>query len=388
MSFRTLTLKKGKEKSLDRKHPWVFSGAFKSIPNDIAEGELVIIEDFKETFQAQGFFHDGSITVKILSFEQENDIEKVISDKLKAAIRYRENLPATKAQDTNCYRLIFGEGDQLPGLIVDRYGKTAVIQIHHLGWESYLEHIANIIIENTAVENIYSKPNEKITLAKEHIGYLKGQEDLEEVQEHGNSFSIDWVKGQKTGFFIDQRENRYKLAQFSKGKTVLNTFSYSGGFSIYALKAGAEKVVSVDISQSAIDLANKNAVLNQVEDKHEGVADDVFEYLKNEAQNFDIIILDPPAFSKNRRTVHNAVQAYKRLNRLAFKNTKPGGLVFTFSCSQHISPKLFEDTIRAAAIEAKRDIKIVEKLNQPADHPINIFFPEGEYLKGLILKID
>jgi 23S rRNA (cytosine1962-C5)-methyltransferase len=387
MNYKILKLKKGKEKSLNRKHPWVFSGAFANISPDLDEGELVEIQDHKGSFFALGFFHHGSITVKILAFENIANVEDYIIDRITRALNYRREWLATIA-NTNCCRLVFGESDSLPGLIVDRYGKTAVIQIHHYGWVAFLPSINKILIDQEEIEAVYHKPTDKVQINPQLCGYLSGARLDDKVEEYGNSFKIDWEEGQKTGFFIDQRESRKKLAQWSKGKRILNTFSYSGGFSIYALKAGAAEAVSVDISQSAVDLAHENAILNQVEQKHEAVASDVFEYLKAKGEEFDIIILDPPAFSKNRRTVHNAIQAYKRLNLLAFKKTQVGGLIFTFSCSQHITPKLFEDTIRAAAIEAKRDIQIIEKLGQPADHPVNIYFPEGEYLKGLILRVN
>ncbi|MGB0178168.1 MAG: class I SAM-dependent rRNA methyltransferase, partial [Owenweeksia sp.] len=257
---------------------------------------------------------------------------------------------------------------------------------HHAGWTPFLHLIQRKLTEKL-VKFVYYKPADKMDQSGK--GWLTQKpDDGHEVMEYGHRFQVDWEEGQKTGFFLDQRENRKKLADFATGRTVLNTFSYTGGFSIYALKAGAQKVVSVDISQAAIDLANENARLNGLSEKHTGITSDVLQYLKSEGGNFDIIILDPPAFSKSRRTIHNAVQGYKRLNSKAISEIKSGGLIFTFSCSQHMTAQLFEDTIRAAAIEAGRPVRIVERLGQPADHPVNIYHPEGAYLKGLILAVD
>ncbi len=388
MNYETLILSKGKEKALDRRHPWIFSGAFKNIPPHLNGGEIVEVLDAKKNFKALGFFSQGRIAVKVLSFTPAENIESLLKNSIQEAIDYRAEMGIFDLAKTNCYRLIFGEGDRLPGLIVDQYDHTAVVQLHHKGWIPYLDFIGNCLKDQNGIKNVYHKISEKLGDIETNQPYLIGENQKSNVKEHGNLFDIDWEDGQKTGFFIDQRENRRILGSYSKGKSVLNTFSYTGGFSIYALKNGARNAVSVDISQSAIDIANRNAEINDCSKKHEGIAQDVFEYLKEKGDQFDIIILDPPAFSKNRRTLHNAVQAYKRLNLLAFKKIKKGGMVFTFSCSQHVNPKLFEDTIRAAALESNRRINIIEKLGQPADHPMNIYYPEGEYLKGLLLKID
>lgn len=388
MNYETLFLSKGKEKALDRRHPWIFSGAFKNIPSHLNNGEIVEVQDAKKNFKALGFFSSGRIAVKVLSFSPVDNIHSLIKTSIQEALDYRSEMGIFDLDQTNCYRLIFGEGDRLPGLIVDQYDHTAVIQLHHKGWLPFLDLIGDCLKDQNGIENVYHKISEKIGAAEIEPSYLRGENQKANVQEYGHGFDIDWEEGQKTGFFIDQRENRRILGCYSKGKSVLNTFSYTGGFSIYALKNGATKAVSVDISQAAIDIADRNAELNNCSEKHEGIAQDVFTYLKENGDQFDIIILDPPAFSKNRRTLHNAVQAYKRLNLLAFKKIKKGGMVFSFSCSQHVNPKLFEDTIRAAALESNRRINIVEKLGQPADHPMNIYYPEGEYLKGLLLKID
>lgn len=387
MNFKKLFLQKGKDKALERKHPWIFSGAFKSIPKELENGELVEVYNHREDFVAMGFFQRGAITVKVLSFEAVTDVKTLIEKKVKAAIEYRKTVGILDLPGTDCCRLIFAEGDGLPGLIADKYAKTAVIQVHHAGWLPYLNLIAQILHESNLVSHVYSKPADKLKADEKFSGDLLGEKESDIALEYGHQFIIDWQGGQKTGFFVDQRENRKKLANYSKGKSVLNTFSYTGGFSIYALKAGATNVVSVDISKLAVELANENAKLNGFTEKHEGVAADVFDFLNEKGNAFDIIVLDPPAFSKSRKTTHNAVQGYKRLNLMAMQKIKKGGLIFTFSCSQHIQPKLFEDTIRAAAIESGRRIRIVEKLTQPADHPINIYHPEGEYLKGLILEI-
>lgn len=388
MNYETLVLSKGKEKALERRHPWIFSGAFKNIPSHIKDGDIVEVLDAQKNFKALGFFSPGRIAVKVLSFLPVEDIQDLIKNSIKEALDYRTNMGVLDLDSTNCYRLIFGEGDRLPGLIVDQYDHTVVVQLHHKGWIPFLDFIGNCLKDQNGIKNVFHKISEKI--GGQEIGdpYLIGEKQEAAVSEYGNAFDIDWEGGQKTGFFIDQRENRKILGSYSKGKSVLNTFSYTGGFSVYALKNGATKAVSVDISQSAIDIANRNAEQNDCSENHEGIAQDVFEYLKENGDQFDIIVLDPPAFSKNRRTLHNAVQAYKRLNLLAFKKIKKGGMVFTFSCSQHVNPKLFEDTIRAAALESNRRINIIKKLGQPEDHPMNIYYPEGEYLKGLLLRIE
>lgn len=388
MKFESLTLNKGKEKALLRRHPWVFSGAFKELPASIEDGALVEVLDHRKNFQGMGFFRRGSIAVSLLSFEKVDDIEQLIKQRIIDAIAYRKASGILDLTDTNCCRLVFAEGDRLTGLIIDKYADTAVVQIHHPGWANHLHTVAGALMETGIVSHVYSKPSEKITVKEELRGTLSGTAGSSTVIEHGHKFIIDWEEGQKTGFFLDQRNNRQRLSEFCNNRSVLNTFSYTGGFSVYALAAGASKAVSVDLSQAAIDLANKNAEINGFAQKHIGIAADIFEFFKSDKENFEVIILDPPAFSKSRRTTHNAVQAYKRLNLAGIKKVKAGGFIFTFSCSQHVDFKLFEDTVRAAAIEAKREVRIVERLGQPADHPVNIFHPEGEYLKGLILAVN
>ncbi len=387
MTFEILQLARGKEKAIRRKHPWVFSGTFKNIPGHIEDGAVVEIQDFKGTFLGIGLFRRGSITVSLLSFEPIHSMENLIETKIAAALSYRKSLGILDDKSTNCCRLVFAEGDGLSGLIIDKYADTAVIQIHHPGWKNYQKLIADLLLQTSLVSHVYSKPADKITVDEDQKGTLAGELTNTLVLENGHQFIVDWEDGQKTGFFLDQRENRKKLSAYCKGRSVLNTFSYTGGFSVYALAAGAIKAISVDSSQAAIDLANHNASVNDLDKNHEGIASDVFEYFKTSKDDFDIIILDPPAFSKNRRSTHNAVQAYKRLNLAGLRKVNSGGYIFTFSCSQHVDFKLFEDTVRAAAIESQRQIRIVERLTQPADHPVNLYHPEGEYLKGLILQV-
>lgn len=379
--MKTLQLKRGKEKPVFRKHPWIFSGAFIKLDRSIDAGDWVEVLDSDENFICVGHFTPGSIAIRVMSYEKINDKEAFYSQKIEAAYIYRTGLNLF-GENTSIYRLIFGEGDGLPGLIVDNYNGNLVIQCHSAGMQKDVKLIADALKKlPIQISTIYVKHEKEGE-------FLLGNTEITNGLENGNQFLVNWQSGQKTGFFIDQRENRKILGELSKGKNVLNVFSYTGGFSIYALKNGASKVVSVDLSADAIDMANKNAQLNGVSENHEGYAVDAFEYLKNEAINFDIVILDPPAFAKRRNAIHNAVQGYKRLNALAMKKMKKGSILFTFSCSQNISRQLFNDTVRAAAIEAKRDIRIMKQLVQPEDHPINMFHPEGEYLKGLVLYID
>ena len=379
--MKTLQLKRGKEKPVFRKHPWIFSGAFIKLDRSIDAGDWVEVLDSDENFICVGHFTPGSIAIRVMSYEKINDKEAFYSQKIEAAYIYRTGLNLF-GENTSIYRLIFGEGDGLPGLIVDNYNGNLVIQCHSAGMQNDAQIIADALKKlPIQISTIYVKHEKEGE-------FLLGNTEMTTGLENGNQFLVNWQSGQKTGFFIDQRENRKILGELSNGKNVLNVFSYTGGFSIYALKNGASKVVSVDLSADAIDMANQNAQLNGVSENHEGYAVDAFEYLKNEAINFDIVILDPPAFAKRRNAIHNAVQGYKRLNALAMKKMKKGSILFTFSCSQNISRQLFNDTVRAAAIEAKRDIRIMKQLVQPEDHPINMFHPEGEYLKGLVLYID
>ncbi len=379
--MKTLQLKRGKEKPVFRKHPWIFSGAFTKLDRSIDAGDWVEVLDSDENFISIGHFTPGSIAIRVMSYTKVTDKKAFYTEKIEAAFNYRNSIYLTD-EKTNIYRLIFGEGDALPGLIVDNYNGHLVIQCHSAGMQRDAKLIGDVLKTlPITIQTIYVKHDQEGE-------FLLGSADMTTGLENGNQFLVNWQSGQKTGFFIDQRENRKILGEFSKNKNILNVFSYTGGFSVYALKNGASKVVSVDLSVDAINMANKNAELNGVSENHEGHAVDAFEYLKNEAINFDIVILDPPAFAKRRNAIHNAVQGYKRLNALAMKKMKKGSILFTFSCSQNVSRQLYNDTIRAAAIEAKRDIRIIKQLVQPEDHPINIYHPEGEYLKGLVLYID
>lgn len=398
MEIPTIVINKDKEKSIERKHPWIFSGAINRIINEppkIPEnGELVRVVDSKNNFLALGHFSDGTIAVRVISFKDVDINQKFWNEKIKAAYQVRECLNLTNNESTNMYRLIHAEGDGLPGLIIDYYNGTAVIQCHSIGMYNY----RNQIVE--ALKSTYPK-KDLIAIYDKSVESLAKQNQTSCVNEYlyqasspnliglenDIKFNLDWVNGQKTGFFLDQRESRKLLANFSKNKKVLNTFCYSGGFSVYALKAGAKLVHSVDSSQKAIDLTNKNIELNGLKN-HEAITSDTLSFLKQNTEDYDIIILDPPAYAKSQKAKHNAIQGYKRLNAMALQQIKSGGILFTFSCSQAVNRKLFYDTIMAAAIEVGKNVKVLHHLSQPADHPVNIFHPEGEYLKGLVLFVE
>ena len=392
-----ILLNKGKEHSLKRRHPWVFSGAIKKIQaeKEVEEGEVVEVFSAGGEFLGVGHYQPGgSIAVRIFSFEPVEPDYAFWKSKIQAAMTFRRTLGFDQQAPTDVYRLIFAEGDGLPGLIVDVYGDTAVMQCHTIGMYLIRQQLAQALVEvgAPALRAVYDKSAETLpakAAAQATNGYLVGEgSGSQVVQENGNKFLVDWVHGQKTGFFIDQRENRALLAHYSPGKKVLNTFCYTGGFSMYSLNAGAALVHSVDSSKKAIDLTDQNAQLNGVADRHESFAIDTFSFLRDSQETYDIIILDPPAFAKHHNVRHNAVMGYKRLNMEAIKRIKPGGILFTFSCSQVVDKYLFNSTIMAAAIEAGRNIKVMHQLNQPADHPVSIFHPEGEYLKGLVLFVE
>ncbi|MFB0923774.1 MAG: class I SAM-dependent rRNA methyltransferase [Vicingaceae bacterium] len=397
MELKTIVLTKGKEKSLERKHPWLFSGAINRIISDSGEapfnGEMVEIVDSKNNFLATGHFSDATIAVRIISFKQEKINQAFWTNKVQMAYNVRESLGLTNNPSTNIYRLMHAEGDGLPGLVIDYYNGTAIIQAHSIGIYNAIDEISTalqnvygkdlIAIYNKSAESIAKQTSEEV-----ENGYIYQNGDSNLVGlENDNQFNLDWINGQKTGFFLDQRENRKLIADYSKGKKVLNTFCYSGGFSVYALKAGAKEVHSVDSSQKAIDLVDENIKLNGFK-KHKSFTSDTLDYLKDNTIDYDVIILDPPAYAKNQKAKHNAIQGYKRLNLMALQQIKPGGILFTFSCSQAVNRKLFYDTIVAAAIEAGRNIRVLNHLSQPADHPVNIYHPEGEYLKGLVLHVE
>lgn len=394
MSFYPqVILNSGKEHSLKRFHPWVFSGAIKKIEQEVKDGDLVEVYSAKNEFLATGHYQQGSIAVRILSFEKKEINHDFWVDKIKQAFNFRTLINLSDNKQTNVYRLIFAEGDNLPGLIVDYYNGTAVFQAHSVGMYLARNKITDALKEvmGSKLTAVYDKsaetlPDRAATEAKN--GYLFGSSTSGQVIENNNKFKIDWEGGQKTGFFVDQRDSRKLLADYVKNKTVLNTFCYTGGFSVYALNGGAKMVHSVDSSKKAMELTDLNVSSNEKSSNHESFTADVFSFLKDIDDKYDVIILDPPAFAKSRHVTHNAVQGYKRINMEAMKKIKKGGILFTFSCSQVISRPLFTNTVIAAAIEAGRTAKIIHHLSQPADHPINIFHPEGEYLKGLVLYIE
>ena len=386
--FPKVILKSGKEKSIQRRHPWIFSGAVYGVSREINDGEMVDIVDSKNNHLGTGYFSDkGSIVVRILTFGDETFSENFWKDKLQSAWYLRTQI--LDFEVTNAFRVIHGEGDGISGLIIDYYDKNWVIQAHSTGVFLQMEKIAEAIKSNFPdyCETIYCKSSG--TLPNTGTDYFLFGNKAEAVAKENNIlFSVNWVEGQKTGFFLDQRENRKLLGEFSKGKKVLNTFCYTGGFSIYAMNAGAELVTSVDISQKAVDLAASNMELNFPNANHKAVADDVFNFMKEHTQQYDVIVLDPPAFAKSIKSKHTATQAYKRLNIAGLKALAPNGILFTFSCSQVIDDVLFYNTVAAAAIETGRNIRVLHKLEQGPDHPTNIYHPEGHYLKGLVLFVE
>ncbi|WP_268034803.1 class I SAM-dependent rRNA methyltransferase [Algoriphagus sp. PAP.12] len=393
MNYPKIVLKKGKEISLFRKHHWVFSGAIAHMDSDLEAGHLVSVYSQKGDFLGTGHFAHGSIMVRLITFDQEPIDQEFWNKRIQHAYEVRKALGLTENVETNVYRLVHGEGDLLPGLIVDFYNGTAVIQAHHVGMHSHIQEIASAIqsVYGESLAGVFDKSSETLpkSLGIASNEWILGSPKTDLVQEYGATYKIDWEKGQKTGFFIDQRENRKLLASFSKGKKVLNTFCYSGGFSVLALLDGAKEVHSVDISPKAIELTEENISLNpSISGKHESKVADVVKYIREIGDDYDVIVLDPPAFAKNLKARHNAVQGYKRLNVEALKKIKSGGILFTFSCSQVVDKALFRNTITAAALESGRKVKILHQLSQPADHPINIYHPETEYLKGLVLYVD
>lgn len=399
MNDPTVVLRPKRSESLRRKHPWVFSGAIDRIfldeEEELQEGDIVTVVDDKERILGRGHFAEGSIAVRMITFEDEAIDDSFWTKKLQLAYDLRKSLGLVNSEVTNCYRLIHAEGDGLPGLIVDIYGSVGILQAHSIGFANALPSIAACLqnVMDPKLKAVYSKSEKSLHQQgekgeKDH--YLFGTATSPQiVLENQLKFEIDWIQGQKTGFFIDQRENRKLLQQYCDGKKVLNTFCYSGGFSVYALQAGALEVHSVDSSEKAIELTNRNVAINFPNTtNHQSFAKDTLTYLNETEEQYDTIILDPPAYAKSKSAQHKAVQGYKRLNTKALKMIKRGGILFTFSCSQVVDRKLFESTIRAAAIEAKRPVKILHHLSQPEDHPVSIFHPEGEYLKGLVLYIE
>jgi 23S rRNA (cytosine1962-C5)-methyltransferase len=386
--FPKVILKQGKEKSIQRRHPWIFSGAVFGVSREINDGEMVEVVDSKNNPLGIGYFSDkGSIVVRILTFGTETFTPEFWQEKLQSAWELRTQL--LDFEQTNAFRVIHGEGDGIPGLIIDYYNKNWVIQAHASGIYFQMEAIANAVKSTfpNFCDTIYCKSSGTLqNTGTDYFLFGTNQETI--AKENGILFAVNWVEGQKTGFFLDQRDNRKLLGEFSKGKKVLNTFCYTGGFSIYAMQAQAELVTSVDISQKAVDLAAKNMELNFPNANHKAIADDVFNFMKENHQIYDVIVLDPPAFAKSIKSKHTATQAYKRLNIAGLKALAPKGILFTFSCSQVIDDVLFYNTVAAAAIETGRTIRVLHKLTQGPDHPTNIYHPEGHYLKGLVLYVE
>ncbi len=393
MNYKVITLKKGKEESLNRFHPWVFSGAVASLPDGLEEGDTVNVTTHNGTFIGVGHYQIGSIAVRILSFDGKSIDESFFIERLDAAYRLRQTLNLIRTDNT-AFRLVHGEGDFLPGLIIDIYGNTAVVQAHSPGMHYARNMIANALVslKDAGIKNVYYKSETTLPYKAQldpQNDYIIGAYETNIATENGLKFHVDWLKGQKTGFFVDQRDNRSLLEHYAKGRNVLNMFCYTGGFSFYAMRGGANIVHSVDSSSKAIALTNANVELNFPGDnRHEAFAEDAFKFLNGIDNRYDLIILDPPAFAKHRSAIKNALIGYRKLNAKAFEKIRPGGILFTFSCSQAINKEQFRLAVFSAAAQSRRKVRILHQLTQPADHPINIYHPEGEYLKGLILYVE
>lgn len=394
MAQKTIRLKPGKEESVIRRHPWIFSGAIASLPSGLQEGELVTVTDSKGTVLGTGHYQIGSIAVRMLEFDNDSLPDDFFSRRLRSAYNLRRELGLMRP-DNDCYRLVHGEGDFLPGLVIDIYGDTAVMQAHSPGMHFARGEVAEALtlIPDARIRNVYYKSDTtlpfKADLGPEN-GYLIGQYDGNIATENGLQFNIDWLKGQKTGFFVDQRENRSLLEKFARGRRVLNMFCYTGGFSVYAMRGGALSVDSVDSSAKAVALTDANIALNFPDDpRHRSYTEDAFKFLNDmEKDKYDLIILDPPAFAKHRGAIKNGLIGYRRLNTRAFEKIKHGGILFTFSCSQAITREMFRLAVFSASVKAGRRVRILHQLSQPADHPVDIAHPEGEYLKGLVLEVE
>lgn len=392
--YKNIYLKKGKEDCLKRFHPWVFSGAIAHMDDGIEEGDIVRVITQSDAFIALGHYQIGSIAVRVLSFQDIAIDDDFWKQRLAAALLMRQCAGIADNPENNTFRLVHGEGDNLPGLVIDCYGKTAVMQAHSVGMHVCRNVIARQLVEvmGNRIENVFYKSETtlpfKADLGQEN-GFIYGGSDDNVAVENGLKFHVDWLKGQKTGFFVDQRENRKLLEHYAKGKTVLNMFCYTGGFSFYAMRGNAKTVHSVDSSAKAIELTNANVELNFPGDKrHQAFCEDAFKFLDAAKDKYDLIILDPPAFAKHRAALHNALKGYTRLNVKAFEKIKSGGILFTFSCSQVVTKDNFRNAVFTAAALAGRNVRILHQLHQPADHPINIYHPEGEYLKGLVLYVE
>ena len=392
--YKKIYLKKGKEESLKRFHPWIFSGAIQRTEGDIEEGEVVRVITAGGDFIAVGHYQIGSIAVRVLSFSDVDIDNEFWKSRLLSAYNMRRYVGIVDNPQNNTYRLVHGEGDNIPGLVIDIYGNTAVMQAHSVGIHQQRMAIASCLVEIAGglIKNVYYKSETTLPYKAElgqEDGFIIGGSDDNVAMENGLKFHVDWLKGQKTGFFVDQRENRSLLERFAQGKKVLNMFCYTGGFSFYAMRGGAELVHSVDSSAKAIELTTRNVEMNFPGDKrHEAYCEDAFKYLDRMGDRYDLIILDPPAFAKHRGALHNALKGYTRLNLKAFEKIQKGGILFTFSCSQVVTKDNFRNAVFTAAALAGRKVRILHQLHQPADHPINIFHPEGEYLKGLVLYVE
>ena len=395
-TMKQIYLKRGKEESLLRFHPWVFSGAIHHQDEGISEGSTVRVLTNDGKFIATGHYQEGSITVRVLSFDDIPINDDFWRRRLSSALALRQSIglaPSTHTPlpSTNAYRLVHGEGDLLPGLIIDVYGQTAVMQAHSIGMHLCRRDIARILMEvmNGQLSSIFYKSETTLPFMEPENGFIVGSSDDNTALENGLRFYVDWLRGQKTGFFVDQRDNRSLVEQYACGRRVLNMFCYTGGFSVYALRGGAQAVHSVDSSAKAIELTRRNVDLNFPGDtRHEAFCEDAFRFLENGASHYDLIILDPPAFAKHRGALHNALKGYTRLNAKAFEKIVPGGILFSFSCSQVVTKDHFRNAVFTAAAQARRKVRILHQLHQPADHPINIYHPEGEYLKGLVLYVE
>lgn len=392
--YKQIFLKRGKEESLKRFHPWIFSGAIHHMDEGIEEGETVRVITAAGEFIAVGHYQIGSIAVRVLSFEDIEINTDFWCERLKSALDVRIGVGIADSPTNNTYRLVHGEGDYLPGLVIDCYGSTAVMQAHSVGMHVCRNEICQALVQvmGDRIANVYYKSETtlpyKADLHQEN-GFLVGGDASNVAMENGLKFHIDWLRGQKTGFFVDQRENRSLLEQYAKGKSVINMFCYTGGFSVYAMRGDAKQVHSVDSSAKAIELTNDNVALNFPGDaRHEAFCEDAFKYLDEHDQQYDLIVLDPPAFAKHRAALRNALKGYTRLNVKGLQRIKKGGILFTFSCSQVVTKDNFRNAVFTAAAQVGRKVRILHQLHQPADHPINIYHPEGEYLKGLVLYVE
>ena len=391
---KNVILRRGKEESLKRFHPWIFSGAVMNLEGNPEEGDVVTVLDSQHNFLCQGHWQVGSIAVRVLTFGQEPIDDAFWQKRLGEALGVRQAIGLADSEAGDTYRLVHGEGDLLPGLVIDVYGKTAVMQAHSVGMHVSREQIAVALkqVMGERLDSIYYKSETTLPI-KAAIdggnGFLLGESHTDVAVENGLRFHIDWLKGQKTGFFVDQRENRSLLERYSHGRSVLNMFCYTGGFSVYALRGGAKLVHSVDSSSKAVELVRANVELNfPAEPRHEAFAEDAFRFLDDMTVPYDLVVLDPPAFAKHRDAVKNALRGYTKLNARAMEKIAPGGILFTFSCSQAVSKEQFRTAVFTAATLAHRQVRILHQLHQPADHPINIYHPEGEYLKGLVLYVE